>query len=204
MPPFGLTKKEYSILKKLSTPSKIQDFINKLTYNRELNGETYMSPRLVIREKTAHCFEGALLAVVALWIQGEKALLLDLRSNEKDIDHVVVLYKKNGYWGAISKTGHYCLRFRDPIYKTVREVALSYFHEYFLNKNGEKTLVSYSAPFNLKKFGTEWITSDEILKFLVLALDKSPHFPIVPKKNHKYIRKADPIERKVGEVVEWD
>lgn len=201
---FGLTKKEFAILRKLNTPSKIQDFLNKLSYNRELNGETYMSPRLVLEKKTAHCFEGALLGALALWIQGEKPLILDLQSNHKDIDHVIVLYKKNGYWGAISKTGHYCLRFRDPIYKTVRELVLSYFHEYFLNKNGEKTMVSYSAPLNLKKFGTEWITSKENLKFMVLALDKSPHFPIVPKKNEKYIRKADPIERKVGAVVEWE
>ncbi|MFA6463510.1 MAG: hypothetical protein WCV55_00715 [Candidatus Paceibacterota bacterium] len=198
-----LSKKEQSFLKKLSSPSKIQDYLNTLPFNFEKKGETYMSPRRVLMQKKAHCFEGALLASLALWLQGSEPLILDLKTTPDDQDHVVALYKKNGYWGAVSKTNHAVLRFRDPIYKNIRELALSYFHEYFLNKNGKKTLISYSKPFNLKKFGTSWLTDEKELWHLVEALDNSPHFPIVPKINKKFIRKADKIERKAGSVTEW-
>lgn len=200
----NLSKKELQVLKKLSTPSKIQDFLNTLPFNFEKKGETYMSPRRVLQNKTAHCFEGALLAALALQIQGEQPILLDLKTNESDQDHVVTLYKKNGYYGAISKTNHGVLRFRDPIYKNIRELALSYFHEYFLNKNGKKTLISYSKPFNLKKIKTDWRTSEEELWDIVDRLDNSPHFPFIPVKNKKFIRKADKIERKAGSVTEWE
>lgn len=198
-----LTKKELSILKKLKTATQIQDFLNTLPFNFEKKGETYMSSRRVLQNKTAHCFEGALLASLALYLQGEEPLLMDLKTISSDQDHVVALYKKNGYWGAISKTNHAVLRFRDPIYKTLRELALSYFHEYFLNKNGKKTLMSYSKPFSLKRFGTDWITSEKELFNIVEALDHSPHFPFVPKKNKKLVRAADKIERKAGSIIEW-
>lgn len=196
----GLTKKEWNALKKLSTPEKIQDFLNKLSFNFEKKGETYMSPRRLLKEKTAHCFEGALLGAVALLIQGQKPLLLDLRSSGKDVDHVVALFKRGNYWGAISKTNHGVLRYREPIYKTVRELVMTYFHEYFLS-TGRKTLVSYSKPFDLSKFGTKWITSEEELFDLMYALDDSPHINIIPKGIK--LRKADKIEIKLGEIEEW-
>jgi hypothetical protein len=201
---FKLNKKELAVLKKLNTPSKIQDFLNSLPFNFEKAGETYMSPKKVLEKRTAHCFEGALLASLALWIKGFKPLIMDLKSNKKDIDHVVALYKINGYWGAISKTNHYCLRFRDPIYKTVRELALSYFHEYFLNSTGEKTLISYSKPFDLSKLTKDWITSEEDLFEIVNKLDRSKHFEIVPQKNKKYIRKSEKIEKDAGKIIEWE
>lgn len=200
---FDLNKNELALLKKLSTPKKIQDFLDKLAINHEKNGETYMSPRKVLREKKAHCFEGALLAASALFLHGEKPLLLDLKTSASDTDHVVAIYKKNGYWGAISKTNHTVLRFRDPVYKNVRELAVSFFHEYFLNKTGAKTLRSYSKSFNLKKYGTNWITSEENLHNIVDDLDRSPHFPIFPKKNLKFLRKVGRMEKKAGELIEW-
>ncbi len=199
---FNLSKKEISILKKLSTPAKIQDFLNTLPFNFEKKGETYMSPRRVLKEKTAHCFEGALLASLALYIHKQEPLILDLKTEAPDQDHVIALYKKNGYWGAISKTNHSVLRFRDPIYKNIRELALSYFHEYFLNKNGKKTLVSYSKPFDLRKY-KDWITSEEELQNIVDDLDNSQHFTIVPAKNKKFIRNAEKIERVTGSITEW-
>ncbi len=202
---FGLSSKELAVLKQLSTPNKIQDFLDKLPINHEKSGETCHSPRVALREGKAHCIEGALIAATALWLQGEKPLLLDLKTLNINIDsdHVVALYKKNGYWGAISKTNHAVLRFRDPIYKTVRELALSYFHEYFLPSTGQKTLRSYSRPFSLARFGTKWITSEEGLLHIAEALDNSPHFPIIPKGNEKYIRPASEVEQKVGSITEW-
>jgi hypothetical protein len=200
---FNLTKSELKILKKLSTPIKIQDYLDTIHINFEKNGDTHMSPRKVLREKKAHCIEGALLAATALWLHGEEPLIMDLKAVPKDDDHVVALYKINGLWGAISKSNHATVRFRDPIYRTVRELALSYFHEYFLDKNGEKVLYSYSKPFNLKKLGQDWITSEDDLWDVALALDDSLHYPFFPKKNKKYIRRADKMERKAGKLREW-
>ncbi len=114
---FGLAKSELTTLKKLSTPIKIQDYLDSLPINWEHGGETYMSPRRVLREKKAHCLEGALLAACALWIAGKKPLLLDLKTSG-DEDHVVALYREGGRWGAISKNNHVTLRFRDPVYLT--------------------------------------------------------------------------------------
>ncbi|MEK7065905.1 MAG: hypothetical protein AAB938_00970, partial [Patescibacteria group bacterium] len=160
---FGLSEKEWGTLKRLSTPHKIQDFLDTLPINFEKSGDTCLSPRAVLREKKAHCIEGALLAATALWIAGKRPLLLDFKTTPEDEDHVVALFKENGYWGALSKTNHAVLRFRDPIYRTVRELALSYFHEYFMVETGKKTLKSFSRPFSLKRFGTKWITSEKNL-----------------------------------------
>ncbi len=198
----GLSIEEQAVLKKLTTPAKIQDFLDTFPINWEKDGETYWSPRKVLREQKMHCFEGALVAATALWLSDKPPLILDLKA-PSDIDHVVTLYKINGYWGAISKTNHAVLRFRDPIYKTTRELALSYFHEYFDNATGEKMLRSYSKPFNLKRCGVAWITSEKELDEIVEALDESPHFSLVPKESKRHLRPADMMERKAGELIEW-
>ncbi len=200
---FNLTEREIKIFKKLNTPAKIQDFINTLSPNFERNGETCSSPRVTLSRGTAHCLEGAYLAAAILWFHGEKPLLLDLKSGKKDFDHVVTLFKRDGMWGAISKTNHAVLRYREPVYKSVRELAMSYFHEYFTNHDGKKTLESFSKPYNLKKFGTGWITSTEDLWNIGALLDASPHISIVSKRISKQLRKADPIEIEAGKLVEY-
>lgn len=193
---------EKVVLKRLSTPNKIQDFLDRIPFNFETRGETLMSPRRVLRAGKAHCIEGALLAAAALWYHGREPLLLDLKVASDDLDHVVALFKENEYWGAISKTNHAVLRYRDPVYKTVRELALSYFNEYFLPDTGRKTLLSYSRPFNLKSFGTEWISSLEELWEIGAALDDFRHFPVVPIKNKKILRRASVLERKAANIPE--
>ncbi len=200
---FGLSPEELEVVRALSTPLKIQDYLDTLPINHEKRGDTCMSPRLVLRKQKAHCIEGAMLAAVALWLRGEKPLLLDLKTLRGDDDHVVALYKRGGCWGAISKTNHATLRFRDPIYKSVRELAASYFHEYFLDSTGVKTLRSHSGPFSLKAYGMKWITSEEDLWDIAYALDVSPHYPLFPKGNEQYIRLADSMERKAGILTEW-
>jgi hypothetical protein len=147
--------------------------------------------------------EGALLAAAALLFHGHTPWLMDLKTSEGD-DHIIALYKINGYWGAISKTNHATLRFRDPIYATMHELALSYFHEYFNNTSGKKILESYSKPFNLNKYGTSWITSDESLLHIADAIDDSLHYELIPEENKKHIRKADRIEKRAGELIEWE
>ncbi len=199
----GLSKKELSSLRRLSSPQKIQDYLESLPFNFEKGGETLMSPRRVLEARRAHCLEGALLAATALWLHGEKPLLLDLKTHKKDQEHVVALFRKNGYWGAISKTNHAVLRYRDPIYETVRELALSYFHEYFLNSNGQKTLESYSTPFDLSTLGDVWVTDEKDLWHISKRLDRTRHFPVVPKKNLKLLRPASKVERTAGRITEW-
>ncbi len=200
---FGLTKREKAILVRLDAPQKIQDFLDRLPVNFEKHGETHYSPRRVLREHKAHCIEGALLAAAALWLHGEKPLLLDLKTRLFDDEHVVALFRRNGWWGAISKTNHAVVRYRDPVYRTVRELAMSYYHEYFRDHDGRKTLVSYSRPFDLRTLGDGWVTADEDLWHLDDVLNAVPHYPFVPPSNSRFIRRATPFERRVLNAREW-
>lgn len=198
-----LNKQELRIISKLSTPSKIQDFLDSIPFNFENDGETYYSPRIVLKKRVAHCFEGALLAITILRYHGVESYLLDLKARRPDSDHVITIFKINGYWGAISKTNHGVLRYRDPIYKTHRELAMSFFHEYFLN-TGEKTLVSFSKPFNpFKKFEYSWVAEEGDLDTIAEALDTSLHLDFIPKENKKYIKKASKTEIKAGKIEQY-
>ena len=197
-----LTPTEEKAFKRCNTPAKIQDYLNRLKNNWEPAGDTCRSPRVVMQEGSAHCIEGAILAAAMLLYHGEKPLLLDLRAKRKDLDHVVALFKRDNHWGAISKTNHAVLRYREPVYKTIRELALSYFHEYFTN-DGTKNLVSYSKPLNLFVFGDNWITTEEELWGIPDTLEEQPHYLLYPKGLDKHFRLADAIERTAGTITEW-
>ena len=201
----GFTPHEYETLSRLSTPIKIQNFLNAIPMNWEKKDDTYMSPRRVLREKKAHCIEGALLAAAALWIAGEPPVVMNLSPlpGRGDFDHVITLYKRGGRFGAISKTNHSCLRFRDPIYRTPRELVLSYFHEWFIDATGEKVLERYSKPVDMRRFGTDWLTTKKDLHNISDALDALPYYNLVPKGNWRYVRKADSMELKAGSFIEW-
>lgn len=189
-------------IKKLNTPAKIQDYLNSIPFNFEKNGkDTLSSPIETIRKNSAHCFEGALLGAYLLSKIGHKPLIMYLKSTKHDYDHVIALFKENGLWGALSKTNHAVLRYREPLYKTIRELVMSYFHEYFLN-DGTKTLRSYSDPLDLNEF-EDWVDSDGDLWGIDEELDKLPHHDIVPKSYIKKLRKADPIEREAGKMIEY-
>ena len=195
--------------------------MEKLKINFEKNGETCMSPRFVIKTRKAHCMEGALFAAAALEFHGLKPQVLDLRAVKHDYDHVIAVFKQFGYWGAISKTNHAVLRYREPIYKTIRELVLSFFHEYFDDK-GRKNLREYSKPFDLSYFdkhplpfslprlrgrdGVEvnWRTSDKNLFEIPQYLDKIKHYKILSRKQIQNLRRADKIEIQAGKLVEWE
>ena len=195
-----LNSQELSVFKKLNTPQKIQDYLDTLPINFS---ETSFSPRLVLRHKKAHCLEGAIFAAAVLYYYQEEPLLMDLKTNGDDDDHVVTLFRRDGLWGAISKTNHATLRYREPIYKTTRELAISYFHEYFI-KNGQKVLRSYSAPYSLKKFDNKkWLTDQKDLLYIADSLDESPHQDLVAKSAIKKLRLADKMERRAGDLLEW-
>ena len=200
-----LTSAEQKLFARLNSPVKIQNFLDTLPINFETRGETYYSPRRMLREKKAHCMEGALFAAAVLAYHGGKPLLLDLQTIAPDDDHVVALFREGSRWGAISKTNHAILRFRDPVYASVRELAMSYFHEYFLESNGKKTLHAYSAPFDLSRYAPEeWVTAEHDLHDIAGELDWSRHFPIASKKVLRTARPAAKIERKAIGFTEWD
>ena len=198
----NITEKQLKILKKLNTPEKIQDFLNKLEINFEENGETCYSVSRVLKERKCHCIEGAFLAAFCLKLQGKKPLVIDLKTTRDDFEHVIAVFQQDGKYGAISKTNHAVLRYREPVYRDIRELIMSFFHEYFDNK-GRKTLRSFSMPVNLDKFGNDWIYSSENLWEIHDALDKVKHFPILNRKQVAGLRKADKIEIKAGKIVEW-
>jgi len=196
-------KGELKILKKLKTPAKIQDFLDKLKINFEEKGDTCLSPLMVLKKGKCHCMEGAILAALALRVQGYKPLVVDLTSNKRDFDHVVAVFKKNGKWGAISKTNHAVLKYREPIYNSIRELVMSYFHEYF-DDNGRKNLRSYSLPVDLSRFDEMgWVTADDEVWYIPDYLADVKHFQILNKKQIHSLRKADKVEIEAGKVVEW-
>ena len=137
----ALSSREFALLGRLATPQKIQKFVNAIPANHETGGETILSVREVLRQRRAHCIEGAFVAACALWVHGEPPLVMHMDCAPSDWPHVVALFRRGGAWGAISKTNGAVLRFRDPVYRTLRELAMSYFHEYS-DKAGRKTLRS--------------------------------------------------------------
>lgn len=196
------TKKEITLMRGLDAPAKIQDFLNSLRFNFEKRGETLKSPLFTLRERSAHCFEGALLGAYVLSLHGFTPYLMHLETTKADYDHVVAPFKIGGFWGALSKTNHSVLRYREPIYKNIRELAMSYFHEYFLD-DGKKTLRQYSALLNLNNFKNSWATSAKDLWNIDQKLDKIKHYDIAPKSHLKKLRKADKVEIKAGKIVEY-
>lgn len=189
------------ILNGINTPSKIQDFLNGLRINFELNGDTCLSPRKVLREGHCHCMEGAILAAAILRLQGYKPLIVDLETSKDDYDHAIAVFNKNGFWGALSKTNHAVLRYREPVYKSIRELVMSFFHEYFLDSNGKKTLRRFSMPVNLERFDKYgWMISEEDVWYIPEYLTRVKHFDLLTRSQIALLRKADEIEIKAGSL----
>ena len=199
----SFTKKEKGLFKKLNTPAKVQDYLNSVPFNFEEGGvDTAKSPLRVIREKNAHCLEGAILGAYILSLHGYKPLVLHLKTTEEDFEHCIAPFEERGLWGALSKTNHNVLRYREPVYKSIRELVMSYFHEYFTD-SGVKTLRSFSSPLNLHTFKKGWEESGKDLWDIDRALDKIKHYNVVPKQVLRKLRKADIIEREAGKIVEY-
>lgn len=199
-----LTPDERKLFKKLSTPQRVQDYLDSIAVNvLNSNEHTMMSPRFVINKRRAHCAEGAMLAAAALAYHGHPPLLMSLEVTDDDYDHVIAPFKVNGLWGALSKTNYPVLRYRDPVYKTPRELAMSYFHEYFLF-DGRKTLRRYSNPFNIQQYDpAKWLTAEGDIDWLIEALGEARHYPIAPRAAIQGLRKASIIEREATKAREW-
>jgi hypothetical protein len=198
----GLERSEYRILERLRTPEKIQDFLSSMPANFERDGETCLSVREVLRQRRAHCIEGAMVAACALWIQGEPPLLLDLKA-ERDYDHVVALFRRNGCWGAISKTNPPLLRWRDPVYRSLRELVMSYLHEY-ANRRHQKTLRSYAGPYDLRRMDPSvWITNGRQCWAVANKLEDLKHIRLITPRQAKRLRLRDHVERRAGAVLQY-
>jgi len=199
----GLGAREFATLERLGSPMRIQAFVNAIPINHEIGGETVLSVREVLLQRRAHCIEGAMLAACALWVCGEPPLVMHLDCHVSDFPHVVALFRRAGYWGAISKTNGAPLRYRDPIYRTLRELALSYFHEYS-NRLGHKTLRSYSVPFDLRRVDpAEWVTAKKSCWATHDRLEALRHYPLISKRQERLLAKRDAFERKASKLVEY-
>jgi hypothetical protein len=198
-----LTPAERRLFTRLDTQQKIQAYLDKVPANFELDGDTVMSPRRMLKARLAHCAEAALFAATVLAFHGQRAWLMDLQALPSDQDHIVTLFRQRGLWGAISKTNHAILRWRDPIYRSWRELAMSYAHEYCL-PGGKKSLLAYSRPFRVTRYKPErWVTVDEDLHWLMDALDDSPHMPVAPAWAMRLRRRSPDVELRAQMVLEW-
>jgi hypothetical protein len=191
MPSHGFDARETRILKALKTPERIQRFLDtEIAYNKEPDGDTLRSPRRVLRDKVAHCMEGALLAAAALRVQGFPPLLLDLEA-VRDDDHVLAIFKQHGHWGAIAQSNFTGLRFREPVYRTLRELAISYFEHYY-NASREKTLRNYSRPVNLSRFDRiGWMTAETDLWLIAEYLTEISHTPLLLNGARRRMARVD-------------
>jgi hypothetical protein len=159
--------------------------------------------REVLRQRRAHCIEGAFLAACALWVHGNPPLLLHLDCDLSDYPHVIALFRRKGAWGAISKTNGSALRYRDPIYRTLRELAMSYFHEYF-NRRYIKTLRSYSQPLDLRKVDPAlWITNEQACENIHDRLVRARHYPLISKSQERLLATRDSFERTASKLLQY-
>ncbi len=188
------TNDEIKFLNLMSDPDRIQGFLDSLEYNPVYECR---SPRWVIRKRSAHCFEGALFAAAVLQFHGHKPLIVDLKAYNDD-DHVITIFKRDGYWGAVAKSNFTSLRFREPVYKSLRELVMSYFDFYF-NTDGDKSLRSYSVPLDLTVYNPRhWTTTDEDLEYIGDKLEEIRHFPVINEKMIKNLKRASNIMLQAG------
>jgi hypothetical protein len=172
----ALTEPEHRFISTLTTPAKIQAFLDEIPYSTE---HIYRCPLRVLRERTAHCFDGALFAAATLRHLGYPPLIMEMLPNDQDDDHMLAVYKRRRHWGAIAKSNFVGLRFREPVYRTLRELIMSYF-EQFYNVERAKTLRSYTLPLNLKAFDAlDWMTRDDFLEHISRKLDRIRKVPVL-------------------------
>jgi len=184
------SRKERAVLARLNTPHKIQAFLLELPYSAD---ESYRCPRSVLRDRTAHCFDGSLFAAAALRHIGYPPLIVDMLPNDRDDDHLLAVYKLKGLWGAVAKSNFSGLTYREPIHRTLRELVLSYF-EQFYNVQREKTLRSYTVPLNLRRFDSlNWMGSDDHLDAIATRLDEIRKISLITPS---MVRRLSPVDER--------
>jgi len=199
----GLTPREYLTLRRLGTPEKIQAFLNAIPCNHEIGGETVLSVREVLRQRRAHCIEGAMVAAAALWVNGDPPLLMHLDCHVSDYPHVIAVFRRPGAWGAISKPNGAPQRYSDPIYRSLRELVLSYFHENS-NKRDHKTLRSYSVPYDMRRVDpSKWVTAHKSCWETHDMLTDLRHYALISPRQERLLARLDRFAQRAGKIVEY-
>jgi hypothetical protein len=190
----GFTSAELRQLRSLKDPHGIQRFLDAMPYHL---ADTGWSPRVVLRENTAHCFEGAMLAAAALRVNGYPPLIFDLEADH-DTDHVVAIYRVNGHWGAVAKSNYTGCRYREPVYRSLRELAMSYFDVYF-NLRGDRSLRTFSRPVNLARFDPlHWMTTNKPLWFIAEYLFEIHHYRLLAPAMIRRLHRLDDRSFRAG------
>jgi hypothetical protein len=190
-----LVSSERKLLDGLNSPSKIQSFLNAIPYSED---EFYRCPLRILRERKAHCFDGAIFAAMALRLIGHPPLILELIPNGRDDDHLLALFKQFNSWGSVAQSNFSGLRYREPVYRSLRELVMSYFEDFF-NSAGEKTLVGYRGPINLKAFDQlEWMSSDTGLETLSTDMDRYRVHPIISAEMAAVLAPVDERSLRAG------
>lgn len=190
----SFSRAELRKLRSLKDPHGIQKFLNAQPYHL---ADTAWSPRRVLDENTSHCFEGALFAAAALRVIGYPPLIIDLEA-EHDTDHVIAVYKQRELWGSIANSNYTGCRYREPVYRTLRELVMSYFDVYF-NQRGERTLRTFSNPVDLSRFDKQnWTTTDQPLWFIAEYLFTIRHFKLLPPGMAKRLHRLDDRSFRAG------
>ncbi|MBM4423829.1 MAG: hypothetical protein FJ030_10605 [Chloroflexi bacterium] len=184
----ALTPSERKLVASLTTPFKIQTFLDDVPYSGE---ERYRCPLTFLRDRTGHCFDGAAFAAAMLHRLGHPPLIIDLLPNRRDDDHMLAPYKHGGHWGALAKSNFSGLRFREPVFRSLRELVMSYFEDYF-NAAGEKTLRAYTAPLNLNRFAT-WRTDDAAMDKIADRLGEIRQFQTITPQ---MARRLSPMDKR--------
>jgi hypothetical protein len=184
----SFTKKELSVFRRLTSPHSIQKFLDTLEYSGE---ERYRSARSVLRDRKAHCYDGALFAAAALEQAGFSPVIVEILPNENDDDHIVALFKQHRHWGAIAKSNFAGLRYREPVYRNLRELMMSYF-EPFYNIKRERTMIGYTAALNLNRFrSVDWQTNDAAMDVIGDALENARKFYILSPAMKRHLTPVD-------------
>jgi len=188
------TAAERAVFDPLRTPEKIQLFLNRLAYDP---APGTASPRRALKERKANCFEGAMLAAAIFRYHGRPPLLVDMRSWNDD-DHVLAVFRENGAWGCVAKSNYTVLRFRESVYRTIRELMMSYF-DVFFNPIGQKTLRQYSVPFDLSRLDNrDWMTRMDDVSWIGDELDRARHYRVMTPAQVRALRPTDPALVKAG------
>jgi hypothetical protein len=190
-----LTESERQVVAGLNHPAKIQAFLDELHYSTE---HIYRCPLRVLRERIAHCFDGALFAAAMLRCLGYPPLILEMLPNSRDDDHMLALYKCDGHWGAVAKSNYVGVRFREPVYRTLRELVMSYFEQYY-NVEREKTLRHYTLPLNLKAFDKwKWMVCDDPLELISRRLNRIRKIPVLTRSMISHLSLVDERSYRAG------
>ena len=190
----GFNPAELRKLRSLKDPHGIQRFLDDMPYHL---ADTAWSPRRALHEQTAHCFEGAIFAAAALRVNGYPPLIFDLEA-ERDTDHVVAIYCVDGHWGAIAKSNFTGCRYREPVYRSLRELALSYFEVYF-NLRRERSLRTYSRPVELTRFDhLDWMTTDKPIWFIARYLFEIQHYSLITRSQAQGLHRLDDRSFRAG------